>query len=71
ANAASDNPLVIPDSGEEISGGNFHSEPVAFAAEIIELAVAEIGAISERLMALLLDRSISGLPPFLVNYCGF
>ncbi|ADP12053.1 histidine ammonia-lyase [Erwinia sp. Ejp617] len=70
ANAASDNPLVFPDSGEVISGGNFHAEPVAFAADIIALAVAEIGAISERRMALLLDSGLSGLPPFLVNDGG-
>ena len=55
SNAASDNPLVFSDSGDVISGGNFHAEPVAFAADIIALAVAEIGAISERRMALLLD----------------
>lgn len=47
-----------------ISGGNFHAEPVAFAADIIALAVAEVGAISERRMALLLDSGLSGLPPF-------
>ncbi|EXU73448.1 histidine ammonia-lyase [Erwinia mallotivora] len=70
ANAASDNPLVFSDSGEVISGGNFHAEPVAFAADIIALAVAEIGAISERRMALLLDSALSGLPPFLVNDGG-
>lgn len=70
ANAASDNPLVFTDSGEVISGGNFHAEPVAFAADIIALAVAEIGAISERRMALLLDSGLSGLPPFLVNDGG-
>lgn len=70
ANAASDNPLVFTDTGEAISGGNFHAEPVAFAADIIALAVAEIGAISERRLALLLDSSLSGLPPFLVNDGG-
>ncbi|QKJ86501.1 histidine ammonia-lyase [Paramixta manurensis] len=70
ANAASDNPLVFSDSGEVISGGNFHAEPVAFAADIIALAVAEIGAISERRLALLLDTGLSGLPPFLVNDGG-
>lgn len=70
ANAASDNPLVFTDSGEVISGGNFHAEPVAFAADIIALAVAEIGAISERRLALLLDTGLSGLPPFLVNDGG-
>lgn len=61
ANAASDNPLVFSDTGEVISGGNFHAEPVAFAADIIALAVAEIGAISERRLALLLDTGLSGL----------
>ena len=70
ANAASDNPLVFTDTGEVISGGNFHAEPVAFAADIIALAVAEIGAISERRMALLLDSGLSGLPPFLVRDGG-
>ncbi|MGE3923662.1 MAG: histidine ammonia-lyase [Lautropia sp.] len=70
ANAASDNPLVFAETGEVISGGNFHAEPVAFAADIIALAVAEIGAISERRMALLLDSGLSGLPPFLVRDGG-
>lgn len=70
ANAASDNPLVFTDNGDVISGGNFHAEPVAFAADIIALAVSEIGAISERRMALLLDSGLSGLPPFLVRDGG-
>ncbi|MFT3717519.1 histidine ammonia-lyase [Pseudorhodoferax sp.] len=70
ANAASDNPLVFADTGEVISGGNFHAEPVAFAADIVALAVAEIGAIAERRMALLLDTGLSGLPPFLVRDGG-
>ncbi|MDR2128113.1 MAG: histidine ammonia-lyase [Burkholderiaceae bacterium] len=70
ANAASDNPLVFSDTGEVISGGNFHAEPVAFAADIIALAVAEVGAISERRLALLLDSGLSGLPPFLVRDGG-
>jgi histidine ammonia-lyase len=70
ANAASDNPLVFTDTDEVISGGNFHAEPVAFAADILALAIAEIGAISERRMALLLDTGLSGLPPFLVNEGG-
>ncbi|WHZ09860.1 MAG: Histidine ammonia-lyase [Burkholderiaceae bacterium] len=69
ANAASDNPLVF-DNGDVISGGNFHAEPVAFAADIIALAVSEIGAISERRTALLLDSGLSGLPPFLVRDGG-
>ncbi|MGC2030366.1 MAG: histidine ammonia-lyase, partial [Steroidobacteraceae bacterium] len=70
ANAASDNPLVFADTGEAISGGNFHAEPVAFAADIIALAIAEIGAISERRLALLLDSNLSALPPFLVRDGG-
>jgi len=69
ANAASDNPLVFED-GEVISGGNFHAEPVAFAADIIALALAEIGAMSERRLALLLDTHLSGLPAFLVKDSG-
>jgi histidine ammonia-lyase len=69
ANAASDNPLVFS-NGDVISGGNFHAEPVAFAADIIALAVAEIGAISERRLALMLDTGLSGLPPFLVRDGG-
>jgi histidine ammonia-lyase len=70
ANAASDNPLVFSESGEVISGGNFHAEPVAFAADILALAISEIGAISERRLALLLDTGLSGLPPFLVKEGG-
>lgn len=70
ANAASDNPLVFSDSGDVISGGNFHAEPVAFAADILALAIAEVGAISERRLALLLDSGLSGLPPFLVRDGG-
>lgn len=70
ANAASDNPLVFTDTGEVISGGNFHAEPVAFAADIMALAISEIGAISERRTALLLDSGLSGLPPFLVRDGG-
>jgi histidine ammonia-lyase len=70
ANAASDNPLVFADTGEAISGGNFHAEPVAFAADIIALAIAEIGAISERRLALLLDSTLSALPPFLIRDGG-
>jgi histidine ammonia-lyase len=70
ANAASDNPLVFADTGEVVSGGNFHAEPVAFAADIVALAIAEIGAISERRIALLIDATLSGLPPFLVREGG-
>ncbi len=69
ANAASDNPLVFS-NGDVISGGNFHAEPVAFVADIIALAVAEIGAISERRLSLLLDPGLSGLPAFLILESG-
>lgn len=65
ANAVTDNPLVTED-GEVLSGGNFHAEPVAFAADTIALALAELGAISERRIALLTDPALSGLPAFLV-----
>jgi len=70
ANAASDNPLVFADNGDVVSGGNFHAEPVAFAADILALAIAEIGAISERRIALLIDSTLSGLPAFLVSEGG-
>ncbi|MRI34783.1 histidine ammonia-lyase [Endozoicomonas sp. OPT23] len=70
ANAVSDNPLVFADQDEIISGGNFHAEPVGMAAEAIALATAEIGAISERRVALLVDQHLSGLPPFLVENSG-
>ncbi|HEX8645004.1 MAG TPA: histidine ammonia-lyase [Allosphingosinicella sp.] len=68
ANAATDNPLLF---GEEaLSGGNFHAEPVAFAADILALALCEIGSISERRTAVLVDPKMSGLPPFLVEDSG-
>ncbi|MEB0139645.1 MULTISPECIES: histidine ammonia-lyase [unclassified Undibacterium] len=70
ANAVTDNPLVFVETGEVISGGNFHAEPVAFAADSLALAIAEIGSIAERRIALLIDASISGLPPFLVPSSG-
>jgi histidine ammonia-lyase len=70
ANAVSDNPLIFADTGEVISGGNFHAEPVAFCGDQIAIAVAEVGALSERRIALLIDSSISGLPPFLVAEPG-
>jgi histidine ammonia-lyase len=70
ANAVTDNPLVFTDTNEVLSGGNFHAEPVAFAADTLALAISEIGAISERRIALLIDSSLSGLPPFLVNNPG-
>src|SRR3954466_5789186 len=70
ANAVSDNPLVFPDEGEIISGGNFHAEPVAFAADNLALAIAEVGALSERRTAMLMDPVISGLPAFLIEHGG-
>lgn len=70
SNAVTDNPLVFPDAGEVISGGNFHAEPVAFAADTLALAIAEIGALAERRIALLIDSTLSGLPPFLVREPG-
>jgi histidine ammonia-lyase len=70
ANAVTDNPLIFPDTGQIISGGNFHAEPVAFAADTLALAIAEIGALAERRIALLIDATLSGLPPFLVREPG-
>ena len=66
ANAATDNPLVLEDRGLIASGGNFHAEPVGFAADMIALAIAEIGAIAQRRVALIVDPVLShDLPPFL------
>ncbi len=70
ANGVSDNPLVFPGEATVLSGGNFHAEPVAFAADTMALAIAEIGAISERRIAELTDTTISELPPFLVENPG-
>ncbi|MCY4045820.1 MAG: histidine ammonia-lyase [Cellvibrionales bacterium] len=70
ANGVSDNPLIFTDTDEIISGGNFHAEPVAMAADNIALAISEMGAISERRLSLLIDSKLSGLPPFLVNNGG-
>ncbi|MGL4810353.1 MAG: histidine ammonia-lyase [Beijerinckiaceae bacterium] len=71
ANAATDNPLVLVDTGEIVSGGNFHAEPVAFAADQIALAISEIGAIAERRIATLVDPALNfGLPPFLTPNPG-
>lgn len=70
ANAVSDNPLVFAAEGEVISGGNFHAEPVAMAADNIALAIAEIGALSERRISLMMDKHMSQLPPFLVANGG-
>ncbi|HJE71308.1 histidine ammonia-lyase [Pseudomonas oryzihabitans] len=70
ANAVSDNPLVFAEEGDVISGGNFHAEPVAMAADNLALALAEIGALSERRISLMMDRHMSQLPPFLVENGG-
>lgn len=70
ANGVTDNPLVFQDTGDIISGGNFHAEPVAMAADNLAIAIAELGAIAERRIALLIDSSLSKLPPFLVKNGG-
>ncbi|WP_414827573.1 histidine ammonia-lyase [Alteromonas sp. H39] len=70
ANGVSDNPLVFADSQDILSGGNFHAEAVAMAADMIAIALSEIGSLSERRMALLIDSNLSGLPPFLVDNGG-
>lgn len=70
ANAVSDNPVVFAESDEILSGGNFHAEPVAFASDVLALAIAEVGSLAERRIALLIDASLSGLPPFLVAEAG-
>lgn len=68
ANAVTDNPIVF---GEDaISGGNFHAEPIAFAADMLSIALCEVGSISERRLAVLVDPKMSGLPPFLVEDSG-
>jgi histidine ammonia-lyase len=70
AGAVTDNPILFPDENIAISGGNFHAQPVAFAADIISLALCEIGSISERRSAVLIDPKMSGLPPFLTEDSG-
>ncbi len=70
ANAVSDNPLVFAEEGDILSGGNFHGEPLAFAADAMAVAIAEIGSIAERRCALLVDKHFSGLPAFLILQGG-
>jgi histidine ammonia-lyase len=70
ANAVTDNPLLFSEEPAVLSGGNFHAEPVAFAADTLALAIAEIGSLSERRIAVLVDPKMSGLPPFLVEHSG-
>ncbi|MBS7670947.1 histidine ammonia-lyase [Croceicoccus gelatinilyticus] len=70
ANGVSDNPLIFADTDEALSGGNFHAEPVAFAADMIAMAICEIGSLSERRVAMLVDPALSGLPAFLTPKPG-
>ena len=70
ANGVSDNPLIFADTDEALSGGNFHAEPVAFAADMIALTLCEIGSLAERRIAMLVDPALSGLPAFLTPKPG-
>jgi len=70
AGAVTDNPIVFPDEDSAISGGNFHAQPVSFAADTIAMAMCEVGSISERRTSVLVDPKMSGLPPFLVEDSG-
>jgi histidine ammonia-lyase len=70
ANAVTDNPLVLGSEGTLISGGNFHAEPVALACDAMATAIAEVGAIAERRIAMLIDSGVSRLPPFLTPNAG-
>ncbi|MEO8359175.1 MAG: aromatic amino acid lyase, partial [Vicinamibacteria bacterium] len=69
-NSATDNPMVFAESGELLSGGNFHGEPVAMAADFMSIAVAEMGGISERRTERLVNPTLSGLPAFLTEDGG-
>jgi histidine ammonia-lyase len=70
ANGVTDNPLIFSEDGTALSGGNFHAEPVAFAADMIAIAICEIGSIAERRVAMLIDPALSGLPAFLTAQPG-
>ncbi|MGH8180331.1 MAG: histidine ammonia-lyase [Steroidobacteraceae bacterium] len=70
ANGVSDNPLIFPDTDEALSGGNFHAEPVAFAADTMAIAICEIGSLAERRIAMLVGPALSGLPAFLTPNPG-
>jgi histidine ammonia-lyase len=70
ANGVSDNPLIFAETNEALSGGNFHGEPVAFAADMLALAVCEVGSLAERRIAMLIDPALSGLPAFLTPQPG-
>jgi histidine ammonia-lyase len=70
AGAVTDNPIVFPDEDSAISGGNFHAQPVAFAADMVSMALCEVGSLSERRIGVLIDPKMSGLPPFLTEDSG-
>jgi histidine ammonia-lyase len=70
ANGVTDNPLIFAEDDTALSGGNFHAEPVAFAADMLALAVCEIGSLAERRIAMLVDPALSGLPAFLTRHPG-
>ncbi|MDQ3139213.1 MAG: histidine ammonia-lyase, partial [Pseudomonadota bacterium] len=70
ANGVTDNPLIFPDEDAALSGGNFHAQPVAFAADMLGIALCEVGSICERRVAVLVDPKMSGLPAFLVKDSG-
>jgi histidine ammonia-lyase len=70
AGAVTDNPILFPDDDSAISGGNFHAQPIAFAADSIAMALCEVGSLSERRIAVLIDPKMSGLPPFLTEDSG-
>jgi histidine ammonia-lyase len=70
ANGVTDNPLIFAETSEALSGGNFHAEPVAFAADVIALGLCEIGSLAERRIAMLVDSNLSGLPAFLTPNPG-
>jgi histidine ammonia-lyase len=69
-NSVTDNPLIFPDEGEILSGGNFHGEPMAFSADMLAIALSELASISERRIEKLTNTAFSGLPPFLVKDAG-
>jgi histidine ammonia-lyase len=70
ANGVTDNPLIFTEQGEALSGGNFHAEPIAFAADMIAVVICEIGSLAERRIAMLIDPALSGLPAFLTPKPG-
>jgi histidine ammonia-lyase len=70
ANSVSDNPLIFPETGEILSGGNFHAERTAISSDVISICSSEIGSLSERRISLLTDSNLSNLPPFLVKNPG-